>query len=139
MLYEVGQLGIDHPVTGSALVTGDTFECKPEQLRERWNDPEWIARTGLPFIVRPVTAAPVVAVAQESADPLPVVVPSVSEQSEADGVTEGADAVTYDAETLDALDLDELKTAATGLGLKFGGRVGAAKLRERILAFQAGA
>lgn len=140
MRYEIGDMNLFHPATGAMLHAGQEYELGT--LREHWTDPAWLDRAGLEFAVRPVTTA--VVTAEKSADPLPVDDPPASEQSGAGGDAgdvseESAPVEVVGDDELEAMDLSGLKAAADALGIKYGGRVGAEKLRERIAAFQAGA
>mgnify|MGYP003641956026 FL=1 len=142
MKYEVNTMAIIHPVTGVMVMRGETFECAPGQLRERWSDAAWLARAGLDWVVRPFVAA--TAEVQESTVPLPVVEPPVLEQSETGGDTGEEDAdttecVKFTAEELAGMDLAELKSAATSIGLRYGNKSKAPGLRSRIATSQAGA
>jgi len=138
MKYEIGNMNLTDPATGEMLKAGTVHDLA--EIRPYWTDADWLARAGLAFAVRPVGAsAPVV---EESADPLPVVGPPSEAQAD-DGEPTGeaveVAVITYSAETLDAMDIAELKAIAKAIGLAFGGRSGAKSLRARILAFQAGA
>ena len=96
MLYEVGNMCINHPVSGALVRPGEQFTCKQSELRPRWNDADWLLRAEIPWIVRPVeaarparkrrklkAAAPIVA-----AEPLPVVVSGDDSSDDSSG-TEG--------------------------------------------------
>ncbi len=142
MRYRVGKMGLIHPVSGFVVPGGEILECEPSQLKASWTDPEWLKRAGLDWMVRALDEeAQPVEVVRGSADPLPVVSPPAEEQSEAGGNTGEAEAepAIYSADELEAFELAELKDIARAIGLKFGGRTGAPRLRERIAAFQAGA
>lgn len=143
MIYQVGNMCVLHPVTGDVVMPGGSFECRPAQLRERWTDPDWLARAGIPWIVRelkpgksstrarkPRTEAKRTSTAPADVVETPAQAPTPEPPAEA------AAAVVLTPDQLAGLSARELKAVADDLGVAYGSRPSAASLRSRILKFQ---